>query len=547
MRRPLRGEAVNIPSRFCVLAAVVALALGAVIAPSFADMMGDANKEVEKAEAAVKAFDKTNDDIKLCPCDDKSLKPLVDAIYNAQVAQDELPADATDDKKTAAAKAVSDAETAYGEKLAPATHFLGDDPPAKFAKCYKTALDARLKARKTLQGIDQALLGRANGTFRQSPTGGEGSNTYLQALTKVRARLNDKKAPTAVKEACPPPTQGYTPYDGGNFYDTGGLLGAIPVTFYAPPVPGTADVSQDGTVVCTYGRGRPEQVSYTPYSPGGSYTPVPTPGGGTPPPGGTGGSTPAPTPTTTDNPPGGSTPNSPEPKAGTPPPENPPATTENPPPATTTDQPPVASTGDGDDTVETFDKDTIEQDGHTETGNPVDGQVVMLQTAKPSLAQGDDTGSGDDPKKCVTVNGHCAVTVRRGERAAYGLPDAGDQPGHFRLDLTSMKHTTGIAEITSKTRGDISTLQNALPAGATLAASIFAVGDRKFLRLEFATPANYSGDLLDTYSRLIGVDVHVDYCDEDKPGIDAQTVRGAAAALPSSSLVLVTSSRRSVR
>ena len=308
---------------------------------------------------------------------------------------------------------------------------------------------------------------------------------------------------------------------------------------------GTMLISQDSDIVCTYDRGGPEYVDYTPLNPGQfvDYTPTPPrggepPGGSTPPDGtpNPGGSTPPagtpPTPTT----PGTGTPGSPPPAAS-----NPPAApkTDTPTP-TTTDQPPVATTPDGgDDTVVTYDKDTIEQDGHTETGNPVDGQLVMLTVPKPALARGDDTGSASDPKKCLTVKGSCAVMVHRDERTAYGLPDTGDRPAQFRVDLAKMNHTAGVADVTGKAI-DTNKLASVLPSGGTVKPTIFTIGTHTYLRLEIALPANHTEDVLPAYSRLLGTNVDVDYCDEDKPGADAAAAAAAAAATPEIALPLQT-------
>jgi hypothetical protein len=319
--------------------------------------------------------------------------------------------------------------------------------------------------------------------------------------------------------------------------------------YYVPPqrTPGTFYVSQNSSIVCTYDNATPVEVAYTPLDLGGQLIATSTPAA--PADFGPQASTPTPnTPAGADRPPAASTPDSP--KIGTPatppPPttttDTPPAakidtpspqTTDTPPPKTTTsDTPPPTTTVDvqppqGPDDVETYDKDTVEKDGHTESGGALQGQLIMLAYAKPELpGTGDkaalDTGFNRDPAKCTTgADGHCQIHIQPDERALYGLAATGTQPAHYRLDLNDMKHSGGIAETTGKTVKP--ELASILPPGAQVATSTFKIGNRTFMRLGFATPSNHGEDRLPAYSEKLGAKVETDSCDDDKPAADLET------------------------
>jgi hypothetical protein len=317
------------------------------------------------------------------------------------------------------------------------------------------------------------------------------------------------------------------------------------VAFYVvPPTPGTAYVSQNDGAKCTYDKGTPYEVAYTPISPGSgamaSYAPLSAPGRVpeesapvTPPGGGPSGSDKPPTATTSDNPPQ-------QPKAA-----------DTPPPTTIADNPPTDNLQD-DDEVETFDKETVEQGGHTETGSGVQTQVVMLTTAKPYPKKTeDDPGSGFDrnPAKVRIVNGHGVIYTNRADRQAFGLPDTGNKPVHVRLDLTAMKHTSALAEITGKTVK--SGLASALPAGDTVTMRAFNINNRSFMALDFAQPFNHTEDVVALASRFLGMELATDICDEDKPAAlepDRPTAASGANdnALPSGG-IRVTHATRSGR
>ena len=319
-------------------------------------------------------------------------------------------------------------------------------------------------------------------------------------------------------------------------------------SYYVPRrTPGTAYVTQNGTAVCTYDSGTPVEIAYTPISSGGQMIATTTPGTPsdvvTPPPtpktpGATDTplpvtTTPAPTPTETtpgNPPPVASTPATPPPTIPTtdatpttPPPttpttdatlKTPPPTTPTidttpttPPPTTTADTtPPTPDTPQDQDEVETYDKETVEQNGHTETGGALQGQVVMLTTPKPDLTRAsDDAGSGSDPAKCTTgANGRCIVHIRRSDRAAYGLPDS-STPVHYELQLSAMKHSSGIADVTGKTVP--SNLTSTLPAGDQVTSRIVKVGSRTFMAFDFAVPYNHAEDVKASVSHLLGVPV----------------------------------------
>jgi hypothetical protein len=307
--------------------------------------------------------------------------------------------------------------------------------------------------------------------------------------------------------------------------------------YYVPATPGTVYVSTNGGAVCTYDKGNPVEVAYTPIDIGGqqivTYTPgTDTPGGGTP-----AGTDKLPATSAPDKPPRQATPDTP-PKLSTP---------DNPLPTTTTDTPPptvdVQAPQDPDE-VETYDKSVVEKDGHTESGSALQGQLVMLVYPKPDLPGASDkaaldTGFDRDPAKCKTgADGHCQVHVHPADRALYGLAASSAKPAHYRLELNDMKHSGGIAETTGKTvKPD---LTSALPQGARVATSIFKIGNRTFMRLDFATPSNHAEDRMPAYSEKLGVKVETDTCDDDKPAAELDTSAAAFNAesdgLPSATI-----------
>jgi hypothetical protein len=311
------------------------------------------------------------------------------------------------------------------------------------------------------------------------------------------------------------------------------------VAFYAvPPTPGTAYVSQNGGLKCTYDKGTPYEVAYTPISPGGeamaNYAPagalssgpeVSTPG--TPPSDGPSGS---------DNPPAAS-------RSDKLPQQ--PKTTDQAPPTTIAENPPHDNPPD-DDEVETFDKETVEQNGHTETGSGVQTQVVMLVTAKPYPRRAEDRpGSGFDrnPAKVRVVDGHGIIHINRADRQAFGLPDTSDKPLHVRLDLTAMKQTSALAEITDKTvKAGIASV---LPAGDVVTMRTFKIGNRSFMALDFAQPFNHAEDVVALASRYLGIELVIDTCDDDKPAAPDLPATASSAndnALPSGGIRLAHSS-----
>jgi hypothetical protein len=358
---------------------------------------------------------------------------------------------------------------------------------------------------------------------------GEAIRKQLGELTDRMEALNKAKKD---KEDCPPPKE-KTGGGGSGYYVPGERKSG---TFY---------VSQNGEKVCTYDSGTPYEVAYTQISSGGgviaSYTSA-TPGGGTPP-----ASTPG-TPPSDGTPPAASTPDHP-PQQATPdnkpqqPTDHPPPTTtsDNPPPTTVPDNPPTSDTSQ-DDEVETYDKEAVEQNGHKETGSGLQTQMVMLTTPKPPLTRTEDTaGSGFDrnPAKVRIVDGHGVIRINRAERQAYGLPDTGNQPAHVRLDLTAMKHTSALAEITGKTVKP--GLDRALPVGDQVTTRTFKVGGKTFMALDFAQPYNHTEDLTALAARFLGIELKTDTCDDDKPAaplFEAPAVAANGNELPSTTIAL---------
>jgi hypothetical protein len=396
---------------------------------------------------------------------------------------------------------------------------------------------------KTKQELDQLLadLATAKGYIEAGGKFGALADETKNAVPICEKAIKDVKdfitdklpnlppcpAGEKKKEECPPPKS-----------KTG--------SYYVPPqrTPGTFYVSQNGEAVCTYDNGRPYEVAYTPISSGGqviaTYTPPAGRQGGAPaestPSAPTGGNTPdnPSKPPAADNPPRQSTPDNPpkQPTSDNPPPP----TTDNPVPTTTADNPPTDTSQD--DEVETFDKENV--DG-PETGSGLQTQMVMLATVKPGLVRTEDgPGSGFDrnPAKTRIVNGHGVIRVNRADRQAFGLPDSGDQPAHVRLDLTAMKHTSAIAEITGKTIK--SDLASALPKGDQVATRIINVGPRTFMAFDFAQPFNHAEDIVALAARTLGIALEVDTCDDDKPAADLDTPSAASQSesgiLPSATI-----------
>lgn len=354
------------------------------------------------------------------------------------------------------------------------------------------------------------------------------------AIKKQLGELNDRmealNKAKKDKEDCPPPKE-KTGGGGSGYYVPGERKSG---TFY---------VSQNGEKVCTYDSGTPYEVAYTPISSGGGVIATYTPGtAGTPQ-----GSTPG-TPPSDGTPPAAGTPDHP-PQQATPdkqpqqPTDHPPPTTtsDNPPPSTIPDNPPTTDTSQ-DDEVETYDKETVEKNGHNETGSGLQTQMVMLTTPKPPLMRTDDTpGSGFDrnPAKVRIVDGHGVIRINRAERQAYGLPDTGGQPVHVRLDLTAMKHSSALAEITGKTVKP--GLDRALPVGDQVATRTFKVGGKTFMVLDFAQPFNHTEDVIALAARFLGIDLKTDTCDDDKPAaplFEAPAVAANGNELPSTTIAL---------
>jgi hypothetical protein len=355
--------------------------------------------------------------------------------------------------------------------------------------------------------------------FNQAVDDGKTDNSVLDAmLTKIKGEADKLNQ---CEKACREHSSVVPPYGGGDTYFAIGFI----------PDRGMGYVSQNGTVICTFDDGSPAEVAYKPADFNGDAIATDTPANNGPqastpgddiPAGGkpdqTDKSPPvasAPPPPATappqDTPPQNTTPDNP------PPDHPPPQTTDNPPPTTTVDvqTPPITVT------VQTFEK-VPDNNGQTENGSALGGQVVMLMYAKPDLMRTEDTsgsGSDRDPAKVTTdAQGHGVIHVRPDERTLYGLTSGGAKTANYRLELNDLKHSGGLADITGRTVP--SDLSSVLPKGGQVATSVFHVGSHTYLRISIATPYANAEDLMGAFSKALGVDTEIDTCDTDKPADD---------------------------
>jgi hypothetical protein len=364
--------------------------------------------------------------------------------------------------------------------------------------------------------------------------------------------------------ACPPPKATYVPFPGtpGQQYAT-----MIP-GFRAPGENASYSVpfATDSTTYCTFGEGTGVPGYTTATDDNGVDVPPSSYGGGTDgTPGGPGPQTvstgnpktprvstpgdattprtattpkPVDTPTakTTDGPKTASTPtptpsdtpvatitdkpvpqptDTPQP-ASTPTTDIPQTTTTDTPQTTTDDTPPVHIT------IYIKASEAVLDGGPT--GEPIQGQIVKLvmreKPALPTTAENKpDTGYDKPAPQCTTgATGECKVDVPPDDRSLYAMnqtPRIGGKPvNNFRLAINLMKHTGGIAETTGKPVPD---LRGSMTSGNVTAEPV-KIGNRTFVRLGFNTPYGATGDLVEKYSKLLGVPVEIDICLVKEPG-----------------------------
>jgi len=225
--------------------------------------------------------------------------------------------------------------------------------------------------------------------------------------------------------------------------------------------------------------------------------------------------------TTTDNPKTASTP-TPTPT------DTPVATTDKPNTPTTTDTPPPQTTTDDTPPVHItiYIKASEAVLGGGQTGEPIQGQLVKLvMREKPALPTTTndrntaDTGYDKPSPQCTTGGGgECKVEVPAEDRPLYAMnetPRIGGKPvNNYRLAINVMKHTGGVAETTGKQAPD---LKESMTSG-NVTAELVKIGSRTFIRLGFNTPTGATENLIEKYSKLLGVPVEIDICLVKEPG-----------------------------
>jgi hypothetical protein len=158
-----------------------------------------------------------------------------------------------------------------------------------------------------------------------------------------------------------------------------------------------------------------------------------------------------------------------------------------------------------------------------EKGEPIENQVVKLfPTEEPDLPgtgtkEAQDTGFDKDPVQCTTgADGECKAQVPPEDRAAYGLPDTGALPAHYRADYELPKDSGGVAETIGKpAEPDVKT---GTPAGAEVKYEEFKIGNRTFVRLVYVLPHDVEHDFEEQFKPVLGESYEEDYCRDKQPG-----------------------------
>jgi hypothetical protein len=305
-----------------------------------------------------------------------------------------------------------------------------------------------------------------------------------------------------------------------------------PVSYSVP------SFATDNTSYCTFGEGTGVPGYLTAANDNGEVIPRTTDGGGT-------------TPKRDDTPPPKETPKKPETPTATP--ADPPKTPDPPPPTQTTDNPPDTPKTPDDPPVTIFIKATEAVLDGGQTGEPIQGQVVKLvMKEKPGLPTNAenkiDTGFDKPAPQCTTgADGQCKVDVPAQDRALYAMsqtPSIGGKPvNNFRMQVNVAKHSGGVAETTGK---QLVSLANSM-SSSNVSAELVKIGNRTFLRLGFNTPGGATDNLLEKFSKLLGVSVEVDICLIKEPGppLGAEPVSYAAInqELPHAAIRLQASKR----
>jgi hypothetical protein len=326
--------------------------------------------------------------------------------------------------------------------------------------------------------------------------------------------------------------------------DVPGYVPWAPTIPQIPGLPGTTtgqnisyntiSLATDTSHYCTFGEGTPGQIVYTPTdSSGHTVAPdpgVPMPGGGqpadtpkTPGADNTPGTTPPPS--ATDNNPGQPANNPPPPTAT----DNPPpsaTTTDNTPTPTTTDNPPPALTTDDTIHVTIFIKATQEVVTGGQTGQPIGGQVVKLIFDTPNFPSTQDQKTSDDvgydkpaPQTSTDANGQGQIVVSNDDKPTFGLTQSvtsGGKPvSHFSVSLNMLKHDGAVGELTGHTMPDLKA--TLVPNGNFIAEKV-QIGSHTYVRIGANTPYGTIDNLIDTFSKLLGIKLVVDICIIKEPG-----------------------------
>ena len=277
--------------------------------------------------------------------------------------------------------------------------------------------------------------------------------------------------------------------------------------------PGTPVTSGGGTIVT---------LGTTTQTPGGGTTSGATPPTDTPPPT-IANSTPTSPPT--DTPPTTTANNTPTP---TPPAGNTPTPT-----ATTTDTtpPPTTPTTTPTDTptahVTIYIKASQAVLEGGQTGEPIEGQIVKLvlkdKPMVPSTAEqktaNDDAGHAEPaPQGTTGADGQAKFDVPSANLSLYGLDQQAKLDGkpvsNYLISVNLMKHDGGVAEMTGQTMPN---LKGSLTNGNFLVEQ-FNIGNRTYVRIGSNTPYGSTEDLVEKFSKLLGVKVVVDICIIKEPG-----------------------------
>jgi hypothetical protein len=187
-----------------------------------------------------------------------------------------------------------------------------------------------------------------------------------------------------------------------------------------------------------------------------------------------------------------------------------PTTTAKPPetPTTTTDAPPT------DDVVILFKGNQAVLELR-QTGDPLQGQHIMLVFKKPEPRESgtgkpatDDSGFDKDGVHGVTgPDGQTKLTVPAEDRELYLSNFDGTPKKYYRVDANVMKNTGGVREIARNAKPD---LTSGAPQGGKVNAEIFKIGDRTFVRRLYVAPYGVAVVLI--------VGDEVDWCRVILPG-----------------------------